>query len=59
MTRFVADQLALSNYFNKAKAERDLEFKPQVSAQEGVRRLREWILGEGGANLRHRSITVL
>ncbi len=44
MTRFLAEQLAKSHYFSIAKAEKDLGYTPQVSTEEGMDRLLQWIL---------------
>lgn len=47
MTRFTAAQLATSHYFNISNARRDLHYTPQVSPEEGVRRLVTWIKDGG------------
>lgn len=39
MTRFLAAQLGGAHYYSIAAARRDLEFEPQVSVEEGLRRL--------------------
>ncbi len=39
MTRFLAAQLGRSHYFNIEKARRDLDYRPRVSLEEGMRRL--------------------
>jgi nucleoside-diphosphate-sugar epimerase len=39
MTRFVAQQLAMSHYFDIGKARRELRYEPMVSADEGLERL--------------------
>ncbi|MFA6238706.1 MAG: NAD-dependent epimerase/dehydratase family protein [Bacteriovorax sp.] len=39
MTRFVALQLAKSHYFSHSNLERDLGFKPQISIEDGIRKL--------------------
>jgi nucleoside-diphosphate-sugar epimerase len=41
MTRFVARELATSHWFDIAAAKRDLGYQPQVSMEEGLRRLAE------------------
>jgi nucleoside-diphosphate-sugar epimerase len=41
MTRFVAQQLAMSHHFDIGKARRELGYEPAVSAQEGLDRLAE------------------
>ena len=44
MTRFVANQLAKSHYFDISAAKRDLGYIPRVSLQDGMERLVEWLL---------------
>ncbi|MGV7221188.1 MAG: NAD-dependent epimerase/dehydratase family protein [Nitrospinales bacterium] len=41
MTRFVAEQLATSHYFDISRATRELNYKPVVSIEEGLNRLVE------------------
>lgn len=41
MTRFLAAQLARSHYFDIARAKCDFSYRPQVSTEEGMRRLAE------------------
>ncbi|QDS97713.1 NAD-dependent epimerase/dehydratase family protein [Adhaeretor mobilis] len=43
MTRFVAAQLAKSHWYDISAARRDLGYSPQVTTEEGMRRLGEWI----------------
>ncbi len=40
MTRFLADELATSHWFNISAAKRDLGYRPKISTQEGLRRLK-------------------
>ena len=43
MTRFVARELSTAHWFNIAAAKRDLGYKPLVSMDEGLRRLKKWL----------------
>jgi nucleoside-diphosphate-sugar epimerase len=43
MTRFVAKELATAHWFDISAAKRDLDYRPTVSTQEGLRRLSEWL----------------
>jgi nucleoside-diphosphate-sugar epimerase len=43
MTRFVADALARSHWFDIRAARRDLGYEPSVSTAEGLRRLAAWL----------------
>ena len=43
MTRFVASELATDHWFNIDAARRDFGYTPEVSTEEGLRRLREWL----------------
>ena len=47
MTRFLARQLATSHYFSIARAREDFGYAPEISTEEGMRRLGQW-LREGG-----------
>lgn len=38
MTRFLADQLATSHYFDISKARRDLGYEPRISTEDGLER---------------------
>lgn len=42
MTRFVADALAKSHWFDIGRARRELGYVPRVSTEEGLVRLSEW-----------------
>jgi nucleoside-diphosphate-sugar epimerase len=46
MTRFVAEELASAHWFDLRAAREDLGYRPTVSTEEGLRRLRRW-LGAG------------
>jgi len=43
MTRFVADELAASHWFDISAARRDLGYNPKVSTREGLERLALWL----------------
>jgi len=44
MTRFVARELSTSHWFDLSAARRDFDYQPVVSFDEGIERLREWLL---------------
>ena len=44
MTRFLAEQLARSHWFSLEAAKKDLGYAPQVSTEEGMNKVVEWIL---------------
>lgn len=46
MTRFVARQLATSHWYDLTAAKRDLDYRPLVSVDEGLQRLRAWLHSE-------------
>ncbi len=43
MTRFLAEQLAKSHWFSLEAAKKDLGYEPQVSTEDGLVRVIEWI----------------
>jgi nucleoside-diphosphate-sugar epimerase len=43
MTRFVAKELSTSHWFDLSAARRDFGYKPEISFDEGIERLREWL----------------
>jgi nucleoside-diphosphate-sugar epimerase len=43
MTRFVARQLATAHWFDLSAAKRDLGYRPEVSIDEGMLRLSQWL----------------
>jgi nucleoside-diphosphate-sugar epimerase len=52
MTRFIADALARTHWFDIGAAHRDLGYTPTVSTAEGLERLAAWLHAEGSN--RHR-----
>lgn len=44
MTRFVANELGTSHWFDIRAAKKDLGYSPQISTEEGFRRLKEWLV---------------
>ncbi len=44
MTRFVANELGTSHWFDISAAKKDLGYSPQISTEEGFRRLKEWLV---------------
>ncbi len=50
MTRFLAEQLAMSHYFSTERARKDLGYTPLVSTEEGMERLLEWLHNSGAAD---------
>ncbi len=46
MTRFLADAVAKSHWFDISAAKRDLGYSPTVSTREGLRRLADWLQRE-------------
>jgi nucleoside-diphosphate-sugar epimerase len=44
MTRFVAHELASAHWFDISAARRDLGYVPEVTIDEGLTRLRKWIM---------------
>jgi len=47
MTRFVANELSTAHWFDISAAKRDLGYCPEVSLEEGLKRLREWLPTSG------------
>ena len=47
MTRFIARQLSTAHWFDLTAARRDFGYAPQVSTEDGLWRVREW-LRQGG-----------
>lgn len=44
MTRFVAKELSTSHWFDLSAAKNDFGYQPEVSFDEGMERLREWLV---------------
>jgi nucleoside-diphosphate-sugar epimerase len=45
MTRFLAEELSTAHWFNIDAAKQDLDYKPYISIDEGLQRLRDWLAG--------------
>ena len=43
MTRFVAEELGTSHWFDTTAAKTDLGYQPKISTKEGLRRLKAWL----------------
>jgi nucleoside-diphosphate-sugar epimerase len=43
MTRFLAEALATSHWFDISAAKKDLGYEPKVTTEEGLKRLRNWL----------------
>jgi nucleoside-diphosphate-sugar epimerase len=43
MTRFLADEVAKSHWFDISAAKKDLGYQPAISTKEGLRRLENWL----------------
>ena len=43
MTRFLAAQLSTSHYFDISAAQRDFDYQPMISTEEGMKRLGMWL----------------
>jgi nucleoside-diphosphate-sugar epimerase len=43
MTRFLAEELATTHWFDIGAARRELCYEPRVSMAEGLRRLQAWL----------------
>ncbi|HEX9078135.1 MAG TPA: NAD-dependent epimerase/dehydratase family protein [Desulfuromonadaceae bacterium] len=48
MTRFVAREMATAHWFDISAARRDLGYDPEVSIDEGLRRLAGWLTAQRG-----------
>ncbi len=46
MTRFLAEEMATSHWFNTAAARQELGYRPNISTEEGFKRLEEWLRKE-------------
>jgi nucleoside-diphosphate-sugar epimerase len=47
LTRFVAEELSTAHWFDISAARRDLGYEPEVSIEEGLKRLRLWLAASG------------
>lgn len=47
MTRFLAKQLSTSHWFDISAARRDLNYHPDISIEEGLKRLEQWFREKG------------
>jgi len=47
LTRFVAEELSTAHWFDISAARRDLGYEPEISIEEGLRRLRAWLAASG------------
>jgi len=45
LTRFLADELATSHWFNISAAARELGYAPRITIAEGLKRLEDWLRG--------------
>lgn len=50
LTRFLANELAMSHYYDINRAKRDLGYKPQYSMAQALEETIPWLLGEGAEN---------
>ena len=48
MSRWIVRELTTSHWFDISAARRDLGYEPQVSMEEGMRRLAAWVTEQGG-----------
>lgn len=46
MTRFLAEELATSHWFDISAARGELKYEPHISMEEGLRRLQAWLQGQ-------------
>lgn len=47
MTSFVVNELSTAHWFDISAAKRDLEYTPEISIEEGLKRLSEWLPASG------------
>lgn len=47
MTRFVASELSTAHWFDISAAKRDLGYMPEVTIEEGMKRLQSWLAASG------------
>jgi nucleoside-diphosphate-sugar epimerase len=48
MTRFLAEQLATAHWFDQRDTRQALDWRPEVSLDEGFAELRNWYVRAGG-----------
>ena len=48
MTRFLADAVAKSHWFDISAAKKDLGYNPKVTIAEGLKRLQDWLRSSPG-----------
>jgi len=47
MTRFLAEELSTSHWFDISAARRELQYEPRISMAAGLERLQAWLQGQG------------
>ena len=43
MTRFLAEAVAMSHWFDISAAKQDLGYRPKVTTEEGLKKLEKWL----------------
>jgi len=51
MTRFMAKELSTSHWFDISRAKQELGYRPLISTEQGLIRLKEWLLGRHGMQI--------
>ncbi|MBN2560777.1 MAG: NAD-dependent epimerase/dehydratase family protein [Phycisphaerae bacterium] len=57
LTRFLVNELCTAHWFDISASRRGLGYEPRVSIDEGLRRLRAWLQGDGDGTDARRSST--